>query len=62
MHTHTHTQIHVFLSDVDDPSHVSSFGVKTEDTSGDDDDDNTSNLSDTDPEDDDSEWEKPSKV
>eukprot|EP00731_Ephydatia_muelleri_P025570 Em0017g653a len=55
-------QIHVFLSDVDDPSHVSSFGVKTEDTSGDDDDDNTSNLSDTDPEDDDSEWEKPSKV
>ena len=41
---------------------MSSFGVKTEDTSGDDDDDNTSNLSDTDPEDDDSEWEKPSKV
>eukprot|EP00731_Ephydatia_muelleri_P025538 Em0017g621a len=43
------------LANVDDPSHVSSFGVKTEDTSGDDDDDNTSNLSDTDPEDDDSE-------
>ena len=52
-HTHTHTQLHVFLSDIDDTSHVSSFGVKTEDTSGD--NDNTSNLSDTDPEDDDSE-------
>eukprot|EP00731_Ephydatia_muelleri_P025572 Em0017g655a len=40
---------------VDDTSHVFSFGVKTEDTSGDNDNDNTSNLSDTDPEDDDSE-------
>ena len=54
-HTLTHTQLHVFLSDIDDTSHVSSFGVKTEDTSGDNDNDNTSNLSDTDPEDDDSE-------
>lgn len=50
------------MSDVDDPSHVSSYGVKTEDTGGDDDDDNTSNLSDTDPEDDDAEWANPSKV
>lgn len=55
-------QIQVYVSDVDDPSHVSSYGVKTEDTGGDDDDDNTSNLSDTDPEDDDAEWANPSKV
>ena len=34
---------------------MSSFGVKAEDASGDNDNDNTSNLSDTDPEDDNSE-------
>ena len=39
---------------------MSSYGVKTEYTC--DDNDNCSNLSDTDPEDDDAEWEKPGKV